>query len=151
MGQGEVWKNQLISQQQNGYQVDISFVTGYRSDLRGKFEDLSVQWILRCIIWLHTRKFVRKISRYRKFIQIARSLCETTLNVYFEGQAPYYTQCVADPTTYSTLPGCISNYGAKCSSTTSCCDPGAYCDLTKGITQCWIVFFTAVDRKYIFS
>ena len=94
---------------------------------------------------------MRKISRYRKFIQIAISLCETTQIINLEGQAPYYTQCVADPTTYSTLPDCISNYGAKCSSTTSCCDPGAYCDLTKGITQCYIVYYSCRSQISLFT
>ena len=42
----------------------------------------------------------------------------------------YYSQCLADPTTYSTVVGCLQNFGGKCAATTDCCDPGAYCDTT---------------------
>ena len=40
----------------------------------------------------------------------------------------FFSQCVPDATTYSTAPTCIKNFGAKCSATTKCCDPGAFCD-----------------------
>jgi hypothetical protein len=47
-----------------------------------------------------------------------------------------YSQCVADPTTYSSFAGCLSNFAGKCSSTADCCDPGAYCDLSNTFPQC---------------
>ena len=41
---------------------------------------------------------------------------------------PFFSQCVPDVTTYSTAPTCIKNFGATCSATTKCCDPGSFCD-----------------------
>ena len=42
-------------------------------------------------------------------------------------QLPYYSQCIPDPSTYSTNPTCLLNWGGRCSSTADCCDPGSYC------------------------
>ena len=37
----------------------------------------------------------------------------------------------------STTDGLLANYGGKCSSTSQCADPGAFCDLSVGIyPQC---------------
>ena len=45
-------------------------------------------------------------------------------------QSVYYSQCLADPTTYSSKAGCLSNFGEHCSVSANCCDPGAFCDKT---------------------
>ena len=45
-------------------------------------------------------------------------------------QNAYYSQCLADPTTYSSNSGCLSNNGGQCFLSTDCCDPGAICDKT---------------------
>ena len=47
---------------------------------------------------------------------------------------PYYSQCVADSTQYLTA-NCLSNYGARCSDSTTCCDPGAICN-NNAFRQC---------------
>lgn len=49
---------------------------------------------------------------------------------------PYYSQCLPNPKTYSSAAGCLLNYGGKCSSSSKCCDPGAYCDLSLSYPQC---------------
>ena len=42
-------------------------------------------------------------------------------------QSIYYSQCIPDTSTYSDVStGCVAQYG-PCSSTTTCCDPGAIC------------------------
>jgi len=48
----------------------------------------------------------------------------------------YYSQCVADPTTYFTIAGCVRNFAEKCTSSADCCDPGAYCDVSNSYPQC---------------
>ena len=52
-------------------------------------------------------------------------------------QSQYYSQCIADPTTYAAIAsGCVSNNGATCTAASKCCDPGSYCDLTLPSPQC---------------
>lgn len=48
----------------------------------------------------------------------------------------HYSQCVADPTTYSTSATCVNNFAGTCTSTADCCDPGAYCDISNSYPQC---------------
>ena len=48
----------------------------------------------------------------------------------------YYSQCIADPNTYSTVPGCLTNFGGMCIATSQCCDPGSSCDLSDKYPQC---------------
>ena len=48
----------------------------------------------------------------------------------------YYSQCIADPNTYSTVPGCLTNFGRMCTATSQCCDPGSSCDLSDKYPQC---------------
>eukprot|EP01036_Dinobryon_divergens_P029086 gene29086-38145_t len=47
-------------------------------------------------------------------------------------------KCIQTATSQSnsTKPGCIVNGGPLCSSSSQCCDPGAYCDLTKSSPTC---------------
>ena len=47
-----------------------------------------------------------------------------------------YSQCVPDPSTLSTKPGCISNRMGMCSSSKQCCDPGAFCAANSYFSQC---------------
>ena len=49
----------------------------------------------------------------------------------------FFSQCLPDPTTYATGT-CVANFGTKCSATTTCCDPGAFCDTVTNPTfpQC---------------
>ena len=49
---------------------------------------------------------------------------------------PYYSQCVPDPSKYSTNPTCLQNWGERCSSTSDCCDPGSYCNSNWWYRQC---------------
>ena len=49
-------------------------------------------------------------------------------------QSQYYSQCVPDPTQYSTNPSCVQEWG-QCSSTSICCDPGAVCNSNHQCTQ----------------
>ena len=48
----------------------------------------------------------------------------------------YYSQCIPDPNTYSTVPGCLTNFGGMCIATSLCCDPGSSCDLSDKYPQC---------------
>jgi hypothetical protein len=48
----------------------------------------------------------------------------------------YYSQCIPDPNTYSTVPGCLTNFGRMCTATSQCCDPGSSCDLSDKYPQC---------------
>mmetsp|Transcript_25747 Transcript_25747/g.36911 ORF Transcript_25747/g.36911 Transcript_25747/m.36911 type:complete len:196 (-) Transcript_25747:335-922(-) len=42
-------------------------------------------------------------------------------------QSIYYSQCIPDTSSYADVStGCVAQYG-PCSSTTTCCDPGAIC------------------------
>ena len=45
-------------------------------------------------------------------------------------QLPYYSQCVPNPSSYKSG-NCLANYSGNnrpCTSTSDCCDPGAYCN-----------------------
>ena len=52
-------------------------------------------------------------------------------------QLPYYTQCLPKPSTYKSVNCLANNYGnnQQCSSTSDCCDPGAFCN-NLGFRQC---------------
>ena len=42
-------------------------------------------------------------------------------------QSAYYSQCIPDSASYLTA-NCIANHANRCSDSTQCCDPGAYCN-----------------------
>ena len=56
-----------------------------------------------------------------------RSNADCVLGNKCDLKNPYFSQCVPDSTQYLTV-NCVSNYGAKCSDSTTCCDPGAICN-----------------------
>ena len=42
-------------------------------------------------------------------------------------QSPWYSQCLADVSSYKTN-NCKPNWGTQCAQDSDCCDPGAYCN-----------------------
>lgn len=80
------------------------------------------------------RPTAKPSSSPRKICQYSRS-CLSSADC-IAGNKCANSQCDPDPTTYSTRSGSIPNYAAKCSSTSQCADPGAYCDLTSSYPQC---------------
>mmetsp|Transcript_33291 Transcript_33291/g.48186 ORF Transcript_33291/g.48186 Transcript_33291/m.48186 type:complete len:707 (-) Transcript_33291:479-2599(-) len=70
----------------------------------------------------------------KKICQYGKS-CASTADC-IAGNKCTNSQCVPDSSTYSTVSGSLANYAGKCTATSQCADPGAYCDLTSSYPQC---------------
>ena len=57
-------------------------------------------------------------------------------------QSAYYSQCLPDPSQYSTTSSCVSSYSMRCSASPDCCDPGAVCIQTGSVS-----FLTCVPMQ----